>query len=149
MLTIVKQAQGSIELITAAKMACDRNEQVRSYLGNRLDLKHNWKLQTLREMLVNNLSIKQVKEKPIVLQWFESGTSLTSHPSHNRYGTNQSQTSRSKIDINACACDVSEVCDDNKGETITHSQMTFDQKKKGNNISNNGSIHNQTRLYRF
>ena len=40
MLTIVKQAQAPIELITAAKMACDRNEQVRSYLGNnRLDLK--------------------------------------------------------------------------------------------------------------
>jgi hypothetical protein len=91
---------------------------VQSYLGNnRLDLKHNWKLQTVREMLVNNPSIKQVKEKPIVLQWFESSASHASHASHNEYGTKQSQTSISKI--YAKACDVSEVCDDNEGETLT------------------------------
>jgi hypothetical protein len=78
-------------------------------------------------MLVNNLSIKQVKEKPIVLQWFESSAS---HASHNEYGTNQGQSSISKIYANAC--NVSEVCDDNEGETITHSQ---------NNIINNGSTH--------
>ncbi|HZC20888.1 MAG TPA: hypothetical protein VE223_04525 [Nitrososphaeraceae archaeon] len=64
--------------------------------------------------------------------WFESSAS---HASHNEYGPNQGQSSISKIYANAC--NVSEVCDDNEGETITHSQ---------NNIINNGSTHTRPAL---
>jgi replicative DNA helicase Mcm len=71
MLSILKLTRAPVELTEAARMACERNEQVKSYLGPRLDLKHSWKLKAVRDMLVNNPSIRQVNDKPIVLQWCE------------------------------------------------------------------------------
>jgi replicative DNA helicase Mcm len=56
------------ELIAAA---CQRNEHVRRYIGDRFKLENNIKLRPVRDMLLNHSSIKMVQQRPIVLQWIE------------------------------------------------------------------------------
>lgn len=84
MLSIIKTTKSPITLTEAARMASKNNEQTRIYLGTRLDIKHSWGLQSVRDMLLEHPSIKLVKERPIVLLWSEedkSKDSVLSSPS--------------------------------------------------------------------
>src|SRR5207302_1416317 len=67
-------------------------------------LKHNWKLKTMRDMLLDNPSIKQVNDKPIVLQWFEDLS-----PSEQGQSNYDRSTMAKKI---GTLSDASELCDD-------------------------------------
>jgi len=98
MLSIIKITRSPVELTEAARMACQKNEQINNYLGTRLTVKNNWKLRTVREMLLNHPSIKQVNDKPIVLLYSE-------------------EKSASFEDIDNIQSDVSEVCDDANAKT--------------------------------
>jgi replicative DNA helicase Mcm len=51
--------------------ACQRNEHVKRYIGDRFKLENNIKLRPVRDMLLNHSSIKMVQQRPIVLQWIE------------------------------------------------------------------------------
>jgi hypothetical protein len=56
--------------------ACNRNEQVRHYLGDnnkKLDLEGNWKLRPILDLLRKNPSIGVNEGKPIVLWWKGNG----------------------------------------------------------------------------
>ena len=119
-LSIIKATKSPIELIEAARMACQRNEQIRNYLGNRLDIKNNWKLRTVRDMLLDNRSIKQVNEKPIVLLYSEDRSASLDHVTNNN---NDNKTSVSQV--TGILSDVSEVCDDGNGKETTTSNVTI------------------------
>lgn len=51
--------------------ACQRNEHVKRYVGDRFKLEKNIKLRPVRDMLLNHSSIKMVGQRPIVLQWID------------------------------------------------------------------------------
>ncbi|NAL78317.1 hypothetical protein [Nitrososphaera sp. AFS] len=99
----IKETKGPIEFIEAVKnAACKRNEQLAAYFGKKLTLRDNWKLKAVRDMLLNNPSIKPVNDKPLVLLWT---------------GDANSQVERSSNDDRLVrggnSCDVCDVCDDN------------------------------------
>jgi DNA replicative helicase MCM subunit Mcm2 (Cdc46/Mcm family) len=58
-----------IAYVEAAKIACERNPQVKYYLGNKLELSKNWKLDNVLSLLRRNPSIQLVSEKPVVVRW--------------------------------------------------------------------------------
>jgi hypothetical protein len=104
MLSIIKVTKSPIELTEAARMASQKNEQIRNYLGTRLNVKNNWKLRAVREKLLNHPSIKQVNDKPIVLLYSEDNSPSFEH-------------------ISSRQCDVSEVCDDGNAKTSSTQQL--------------------------
>lgn len=61
------------------KIACDRNERVKHYIGDKFRLQDNVKLRPLLDMLLNHPSINQTQWKPIVLQWSETKTINSDH----------------------------------------------------------------------
>jgi hypothetical protein len=80
-------------LAEVARIASWNNEQIRNYLGSRLNVKNNWKLRAVRDMLLNHTAIKQVNDKPIVLLYSEEKSpSLCSSP--------QSDVSEVRYDVN-------------------------------------------------
>lgn len=67
---------GGITLEDLFKKICENNEQLANYFGYNekpLKIKNNRKLRDVYERLLNHSNIKKVQEKPIVLQWLESG----------------------------------------------------------------------------
>ena len=68
---ILKDSKSPISLEELVKMASQRSEQVKHYLGDEFKTNKNWKLRTLYDMLLNHGNIVLVKEKPAVLQWVE------------------------------------------------------------------------------
>jgi MoxR-like ATPase len=76
--SILKESKLAITLDELVKSACQRNEQVKRYLGDNkrpLRLQDNWKLRSVYEMLLNHEYIKRVNEKPIVFQWLDNNSS--------------------------------------------------------------------------
>ena len=56
MLSIIKATKSPIELTEAARIASQNNEQIKNYLGIRLNVKNNWKLRTVPDMLLDHPS---------------------------------------------------------------------------------------------
>ena len=52
--------------------ACRRNEYANVYVGPKHKLQDNKKLRPIADMLLNHSSIKCVKQKPLVLQWYKN-----------------------------------------------------------------------------
>jgi replicative DNA helicase Mcm len=78
---ILKETKSPIFLDELVITACKRNEQLKRYLGDEIKLRKNWKLRPVLDMLINHTSIKQVQEKPIVLEWIDE-TLSSSHTTH-------------------------------------------------------------------
>jgi replicative DNA helicase Mcm len=73
-INIIRQQQGKpIDLIEAVRMACQKNEQLRYYLGIELDQSRNKKVRELCNRIVENKSIARVKIRPLVVRWEEDG----------------------------------------------------------------------------
>jgi hypothetical protein len=54
------------------RSACKRNEQIKRYLGDKLKMQDNMKSRPVLDMLLNHRSIKQIQQKPVVLQWIDN-----------------------------------------------------------------------------
>jgi replicative DNA helicase Mcm len=69
------------------KSACERNEQVKRYIGDKYRFTHNHKLGPILELLLNNSQdhIKQISRRPIKLQWFDSSVSNKSKDDQGNY----------------------------------------------------------------
>ena len=68
---ILKESRLPFALTELMKNASERNEQVRHYMGGKYSIQDNWKVKTVRKMLLNNSNIQQVNDKPIVLSWID------------------------------------------------------------------------------
>ncbi len=79
------------------KCACERNEQVKSYIGGKFKLQDNFKLRPLLDMLVNHSCIKQVKDKPIVLKWIKDAGTLDSTLLKMRVDANEDSRSNQNV----------------------------------------------------
>jgi replicative DNA helicase Mcm len=80
---ILKESHFAHSLEELAKIACKKNEYVKSYLlgnvnnkTNNLDhllkIEKNRKLRSVYDLLIENTNVKRVNEKPIALQWINS-----------------------------------------------------------------------------
>jgi hypothetical protein len=55
-------------LMFKVRAACKRKEHVKCYLGDRFKMQDNIKFRYVLTMLLNHNSVRQVQQKPIVLQ---------------------------------------------------------------------------------
>jgi len=133
MLSIIKTTRSAIELTEAARMACQKNEQVRNYLGTKLNVKSNWKLRVVKDMLLNHPCIKQVNDRPILLLWFEDWSASSDRIRNDNYNETGSISQVARM-----LSDVSEVCDDGNGKEIIPSKVTSIQ-------SNVSEVHSNCR----
>jgi hypothetical protein len=147
MLNIVKTANAPIELTEAAKIACKKNEQIKNYLGTKLNLKYNSKLQAIKGMLLNDPSVKQVNEKPIVLAWL-AATSVVQHiPNNINENVEHEEIVRIKENED---CDLSDACD-TRFQSMTRYQSNCvngilvkenKELERGSQISHPSNSHN-------
>ena len=113
---ILKETKSPIFLEELVITACKRNEQLKQYLGDEIKLRKNWKLRPILDMLLNHTCIKQVQQKPIVLEWIDetSSSSLTTHASHNVGNS---------VAVNE-VCEVCDACDDS-GKPLETQNKSF------------------------
>ena len=115
---VLKQSRVAISFEDLLSKVCQKNEQIKSYLGNDLRTRKNWKIRALHKMLLNHTSIKQVQEKPIVLQWIEDTKSMK--------GDSIPQGVKSRQEIQ---CDVCDVCEDESSITKNRFPIELYQAK--------------------
>jgi DNA replicative helicase MCM subunit Mcm2 (Cdc46/Mcm family) len=60
-----------------ARTACQRNEQIKDYIGEDLRIEANWKLRAIYDELLNNQHIILTSQKPAVLKWISNSESQT------------------------------------------------------------------------
>ncbi|HEU4823511.1 MAG TPA: hypothetical protein VFS97_08820, partial [Nitrososphaeraceae archaeon] len=75
---IIENSGFAISFEDVIRSACQRNEQVRNYIGSKFKLENNKKLRPLLDMLLNHDSVKAVQQKPWVLQWIKDDNSNNS-----------------------------------------------------------------------
>lgn len=68
-LEILEDTTSPVDIKELCEMACRRDIQVRNYLGTNWSQRHNWKLRTVVDMLLNHDNVKQVSTRPLILQW--------------------------------------------------------------------------------
>ena len=68
-LEILEDTTSPVDIKELCEMACRRDIQVRNYLGTNWSQRHNWKLRTVIDMLLNHDKVKQVSTRPLILQW--------------------------------------------------------------------------------
>ena len=107
---IVKEHQDN--KITYSRSNKNRSVQeeveIKQYLGDKIDLEHNWKLRPILELIRKNPEIEVIDGKPILLHWKGSivmRTSFIRKTAHN----NNIQSKKEDIET-----DVSEVSDATK-----------------------------------
>lgn len=63
---VIAESEFALPFVEIVKLACQRNEHVGLYIGDKYDLTHNFKLRPIADLLANSKSIKQVSLKPLV-----------------------------------------------------------------------------------
>lgn len=58
-----------ITYIEAIKIVCSTKREIKHYLGDRIDLEHNWKLRPILDLIRKNNEINVIDGKPILLHW--------------------------------------------------------------------------------
>lgn len=70
------------------EIACRRNEYVKTYVGSRFKLQENKKLRSIADMLLNHHSVSCIKQKPLVLKWYQNETKGKTRTGSDVDGTN-------------------------------------------------------------
>jgi DNA replicative helicase MCM subunit Mcm2 (Cdc46/Mcm family) len=68
---LIQQQKTPIELIEAIQMVCQRNDQVKHYIGNVFKQNRNKKLKLLCNKIIENRSIIITQHNPMVVQWMD------------------------------------------------------------------------------
>lgn len=66
---VLKSSKFGMSFEEIIKSACNRNEKVRRYIGDKFKLEHNIKPRPMVDLLQNHNHIVQISQKPIVFQW--------------------------------------------------------------------------------
>ena len=72
---LIQQQKAPIELIEAIQMVCQKNDQVKHYIGNVFKQNKNKKLKLLCNKIRENRSITRTQHNPMVVQWMDGNTS--------------------------------------------------------------------------
>lgn len=71
-MAVIQQQHAPIEIIDAVKIACQRNEQVKYYLGNLLEQSKNKKLRVLCNNILECEDIQRVQSNPTTVRWIST-----------------------------------------------------------------------------
>jgi hypothetical protein len=70
--TILKESSFPLSFEKLIKSACQKNEQVMRYIGDKHQLEHNKKLRPVLDLLLNDHThIKEISQRPVALLWIE------------------------------------------------------------------------------
>lgn len=68
-LHVLESTQAPIAFDELIKKVCEKNQYIKTYIGEDLKVRDNKKLRTILEMMLQNSHVKRVYIKPVVLQW--------------------------------------------------------------------------------
>jgi hypothetical protein len=97
-------------------VALERSEQIKSYIGNDLHIRSNWKLRELYEDLLHNDHIILTQEKPAVFKW---------------RGKEEEET---KVKASGQACDPCDVCEGDEEDGKAENESNGEAKSVNQNI---------------
>jgi MCM AAA-lid domain len=74
---ILKESSFPLSFEELIKSACQSNEQVKRYIGDKYQLEHNKKLGPVLDLLRNDRShIKEISQRPVVLLWITTESNI-------------------------------------------------------------------------
>jgi DNA replicative helicase MCM subunit Mcm2 (Cdc46/Mcm family) len=76
-LNVLRQTKAPLSVKELHKIACDENKQISQYLGSVYNIRDNHKLRVVVDMLLNHGSIRQIQDKPIVIQWLSDTSDIS------------------------------------------------------------------------
>jgi MoxR-like ATPase len=68
-LCVLEATQAPITFEELIKKVCDKDEYIKTYIGEDLKVRDNKKIRTILEMMLQNSHVKRTCIKPVVLQW--------------------------------------------------------------------------------
>jgi replicative DNA helicase Mcm len=110
LLYLLEVEQKPIQFEDLVKKACDRDEYIRTYVGEHNKVRDNKRLRAILDMMLQNSHVVRIKAKPIVLQWVSPKVSEPEQPVCN----------------NKTQCDQCDQCDQ-QNEPSTTSKTTDSQ----------------------
>jgi DNA replicative helicase MCM subunit Mcm2 (Cdc46/Mcm family) len=69
---VIKQTKGPIPFEDAARQACELNKEVRDYIGSKMKLRYNNRLEEVSKRVKEYSNIKPVGIRPLVLEWIKT-----------------------------------------------------------------------------
>ena len=76
-LEILENNKVGVDIRELCKTACKEDQQIAAYLGSNWSITGNRKIQVILDMLRNHSHIKEIKSKPVVLQWVSSVSDIS------------------------------------------------------------------------
>ncbi len=68
-LYMLEATQAPIAFEELIKKVCDKDQYIKTYIGEDLKVRDNKKLRTILEMMLQNSHVKRIYIKPVILQW--------------------------------------------------------------------------------
>jgi MoxR-like ATPase len=91
-LEILQRVEIGITIEELCKIACDENTQVSNYLGENWSIKHNIKLRSVVDMLLNHSDIKKIQSHPIVLKFLSDASDVGDTDPNKIHDDNKDET---------------------------------------------------------
>ena len=101
-LYMLEATQAPIAFEELIKKVCDKDQYIKTYIGEDLKVRNNKKLRTIVEMMLQNSHVKRIYMKPVVLQWVSKKIQKDG-----------------SSDTKDCQCDPCDLCDQQDESSIT------------------------------
>jgi hypothetical protein len=108
---MLEATQAPIKFEELIKKVCDKDQYIKTYIGEDLKVRDNKKLRTILEMMLQNSHVKRISVKPVVLQW-----------------TSKEIQKEEIFDTKDSRCDPCDLCDQQNEIPMDQSQSAFPEK---------------------
>jgi hypothetical protein len=146
-MSILRESKFAISFEEVTRSACKGNEQVKRYLDDKLKMQDNIKLRSILALLLNHTSVKQIQQKPVVLQWIDNNndgsgigydnTPLKTETAYHRPGDDEPSNSNS---FGRPLYDVYDACDTQRDSI----ENDLDAKKYDSKLSTSSTAASYT-----
>jgi DNA replicative helicase MCM subunit Mcm2 (Cdc46/Mcm family) len=129
---VIQHSKAPIDLIESVKMATERSEEVKAYIGKSFEQRNNKKLRNLCTKILENPNIIRVSEKPTVVSWREQQHQQKEEEDRDKDNNDNDKT---KTVLPCDPCDPCDPEDYTPGPKIKN-PITSDTKESGSSNTN-------------
>jgi replicative DNA helicase Mcm len=139
-LGILMKSRFAISFEELVKSACERNKQVERYIGSSFKLEENKKLRLILDMLRNHSRIREVKMKPVVLEYIHAASAQAAASD-----TNESMVKAGKQAFDLY--DPYDLPDDTAAKKLEPENIAEVSDPRSDRSDRSDSVHNDTPEY--
>ncbi|MGA9934808.1 MAG: AAA family ATPase [Nitrososphaeraceae archaeon] len=120
-LYLLEAEQKPIPFEDLIKKACDKDEYIKTYIGDDRKVRHNKKLRAILEMMLQNSHVVRIQMKPTVLQW------ISSKPEAEPKKESSTNNDNKCDQCDQCACDFHGSTAENLNNSMSGQTVAFSE----------------------